>query len=172
MFSLMVLLFTVLPAVEIFLLFKIGGEIGALNTFMVVIITGFLGAYFAKSEGLAILSKLQEKVNRGEAPTDQIIQGLMVFAGGLLLLTPGFMTDFFGFSLVMPGPRHILLVFVKKLVEKAIANGNINFSNINVQSGGFHYSKGFGSSHDQSQDNMHIGDEVEPGVFEAEFKEK
>ena len=97
----------------------------------------------------------------------------MIFAGGLLLLTPGFMTDVFGFSLVMPGPRHLLLVFVKKAVEKAIASGKVNFSNVNMGGGAFYYSSGgFRSSQENQQSQTHIGEEVEPGVFEAEYKEK
>ena len=88
----------------------------------------FLGASLAKSQGMQILMRMQNDMGKGSIPGNQIIHGLMVFAGGLLLLTPGFMTDIFGFSLVMPGPRHILIIWVRKLIENAMKSGNINFS--------------------------------------------
>jgi len=169
MFQILLLLFTVVPAVEIFLLFSIGGEIGAFNTFMIVIITGFLGAALAKSQGLQILQKLQTQMQSGELPTDQIIQGLMVFAGGLLLLTPGFMTDIFGFCLVMPGPRHILMIWVKKMVEKSIKSGNVQFfrmGSMGAQGTTFHYTQ---STQDDFRSNQVIDDD---NIIEADFKHK
>ena len=113
MFLPLLFLFTVLPAIEIYLLFKIGGEIGAGNTFLIIVTTGVVGAALAKSQGIAILNQIQQEMNKGGIPGKAIIHGLMVFAGGLLLLTPGFLTDIIGFSLVIPGPRHILYVWVK-----------------------------------------------------------
>jgi UPF0716 protein FxsA len=124
MLPLLILLFTVVPALELYLLFAIGAKIGGLNTILVIITTGILGAALAKSQGLQILRNIQDQANRGELPGDQIIQGLMVFAGGLLLLTPGFMTDVIGFSLVLPGTRHLLMVLVKKMLHNSIQNGN------------------------------------------------
>ncbi|MBT4792097.1 MAG: FxsA family protein [Halobacteriovoraceae bacterium] len=129
MFGLLVILFTVVPAIEIYLLFKIGAQIGGGNTFLIIIVTGILGASLAKSQGLSILNKIQNDVNKGALPGNHIIQGLMVFAGGLLLLTPGFMTDIIGFALVLPGTRHLLLVWVKKMIERAMKSGNLNFQN-------------------------------------------
>jgi UPF0716 protein FxsA len=177
MFPILILLFTVVPAIEIFLLFQIGGEIGGINTLIVIISTGIIGASLAKSQGLHILMKIQESTQRGEVPGNQIIQGLMVFAGGLLLLTPGFLTDIFGFSLVMPGTRHLLMIWVKKVLENAMKSGNINFKSFGqgAQSG-FSYTSGQSSNGQNSfqnlkQDNQaHSNDEIPPGVFEAEFK--
>lgn len=140
MFGILVFLFTVIPALEIFLLFKIGAQIGGFNTVFIVIATGIIGASLAKSQGLSILMKIQNEVNKGGVPGNAIIQGLMVFAGGLLLLTPGFMTDIFGFSLVMPGPRHLLMFWVKKLVVKAMQNGNLNFQSFGSNGRGGFYS--------------------------------
>lgn len=184
MFGLLVFLFTVIPAVEIFLLFKIGAQIGGLNTFMVVIVTGVLGAALAKSQGLSILMQIQEKSARGELPGDQIIQGLMVFAGGILLITPGFMTDIVGFSLVLPGTRHLLSSFVKGAVEKGMKNGNFQFQSFgtNGRGGGFY---SYTSTHTQSygeqdmhnpfeefQTNSQDYVENDDNVIEAEFKRK
>ena len=141
MFPGLVFLFTVVPALELYLLFTIGSEIGALNTIMIIILTGVVGASLARSQGFSILMKIQNEFNQGGIPGKEIIHGLMVFAGGLLLLTPGFMTDILGFCLVFPGTRHILFVFVHKLVMNALKNGNIRFNSFGSQSAkGFYYS--------------------------------
>ena len=177
MFGILVFLFTVVPAVEIFLLFKIGGQIGGFNTFLIVILTGIVGASLAKTQGLSILLKIQERTNQGELPGDQIIQGLMVFAGGLLLLTPGFATDILGFSLVMPGTRHLLLIWVRKMVEKAMVNGNFQFKTFNAGSrGGGFYSYTSTSSHSQHnpfEEFSTKGDtQIEGDTIEAEYTVK
>lgn len=167
MFPILVLLFTVIPAIEIFLLFQIGAMIGGINTLLVVISTGIIGASLAKSQGIQILSKIQENTSRGELPADQIIQGLMVFAGGLLLLTPGFATDFFGLSLVMPGTRHLLMIWVKKAIQKAMASGNFQFQSFGSSSKG---TGGFYSYSSHSSTRQNVSEEIAPGVFEAEYK--
>jgi len=163
-------LFTVVPAVEIYLLFKIGGSIGAFNTVFIVIITGIVGASLAKSQGLSILMKIQGELNKGGMPANQIIHGLMVFAGGLLLLTPGFMTDIFGLSLVLPGTRHVLMVFVKKMIEEAMKNGNFNFQTFG-QTGGFEHPQTH-ESHTQYETESQPQSHLDGDVFEADFTKK
>lgn len=131
MFGLLVLLFTVIPAIEIYLLINIGGQIGGFNTLLIVIITGIVGAALAKSQGLLILTKIQNDLQKGQLPADQITQGLLVFAGGILLLTPGFLTDFLGLSMVFPGTRMLIMIFAKKHFEKMLKSGNIQFYSFN-----------------------------------------
>ena len=109
MFSILVLLFTIVPAAELYLLFSVGSEIGILNTVSIIILTGVVGAYLAKSQGLSIIYRLQKELNEGKMPAEQIFHGLIVFGGGLLLLTPGFMTDILGFCMVIPGTRHLII---------------------------------------------------------------
>ena len=173
MLGLLFLLFTVVPALELYLLLEIGDAIGGFNTILLIIFTGIVGAALAKSQGLSILAKIQNQMNTGELPADQIIQGLMVFAGGLLLITPGIMTDVFGFSLVLPGTRHILMVFVKNALERAIKNGNVQFSTFGASSGsgragGFHYT----SHHADFSDEPKQEKPIQPGVIEAEYTRK
>lgn len=175
MFQILVLLFTVIPAIEIYLLFSIGGQIGGLNTLIVVILTGIIGAGLAKSQGLAIIQKIQGDLNSGAIPTDQFVHGLLVFGGGLLLLTPGFLTDILGISMVFPGTRHAIAVFLKKWFEKAIASGSVQFSTFGAGSGGFsgnfstqgryNVDEGFQKSQNQTR-------QVGPDTFEAEFKKE
>ena len=132
MLPILTLLFIIIPAIEIYLLFEIGGLIGGFNTFLVIVSTGIIGATLAKSQGISILMKIQNEVNKGALPGNQIIQGLMVFAGGLLLLTPGFLTDVVGFLLILPGSRHILMFWVKKIIDQAMVQGNFQFQSFSV----------------------------------------
>ena len=159
MFGILFLLFTVIPALELFFLFKVGSIIGGMNTVFIVIITGIVGAAFAKSQGLSILAKIQNETQKGKIPGDEIIQGLMIFAGGILLITPGFMTDIFGLSLVMPGTRHLLTSMAKALVLKGMKNGNVQFYSTNT---------GFYSQTKQYHSDSHL----DSNTFEAEFTEK
>ncbi len=125
MFGILVLLFTALPALEFYLLFKIGGNIGALNTLGLIILTGIVGAYLAKREGLEILYRAQDQLQKGVLPGKEISHGFLVFGGGLLLLTPGFITDILGLSMVIPGTRHLIVILFQKWLSKAIEKGNV-----------------------------------------------
>jgi UPF0716 protein FxsA len=128
MFLPMFILFTGVPALELYLLFKVGAEIGALNTIWVIIGTGVLGAALAKSQGLSLINSIQRELNAGNIPAKEIIQGFCVFGGGLLLLTPGFMTDIIGFCMILPGPRNGMAYLLKKWFEKAAKSDNVHFS--------------------------------------------
>lgn len=156
MFAILLLLFTVIPAIEIFLFIEIGARIGAFETFIIVMTTGVVGAALAKSEGFSILSKLQSQLQSGQMPADTIVQGLMIFAGGLLLITPGFLTDIVGLCMVFPGTRHLLLIFVKKHINKAMQSGHVHF-----------YTSGF--SYRSSQSNNRPQD-FKANTFEADFE--
>ena len=99
----------------------------------------------------------------------------MVFAGGLLLLTPGFMTDIVGFALVLPGTRHLLMVWVKKMIEHAMKSGNIHFQTFGASNGnGSFYSYTSTQTYGQNpfEEEKKINQEVSPGVFEAEYHKK
>ena len=125
MFNTLLLLFTLVPVIEIFLLIQIGGAIGGINTLLIILATGAVGAALAKSQGLSILNSIQNEMTRGKIPTTEIIHGLMVFGGGLLLLTPGILTDVLGLSMVIPIGRFFWVNLAKKWFEHAIKNGNI-----------------------------------------------
>jgi UPF0716 protein FxsA len=172
MFGLLVLLFTVIPALEIYLLITIGGIIGGLNTILVVVLTGIFGAALAKTQGLAIIYHVQKDLAEGKIPTDQIFHGLLVFGGGLLLLTPGFLTDALGFLMVVPGSRHLIVLQMKAWFKKAVASGNIHFASFGQsKAGGFQSYTFYSSSDFHSKPNSQ--DQIDPhNTIEAEFKEK
>ncbi|ADU65171.1 FxsA cytoplasmic membrane protein [Desulfurispirillum indicum S5] len=99
------LLFIVIPLVELFLLLRVGAIIGALNTIALVIITAAVGAYYARSEGMSVVYRMQQMTARGEVPTVELVDALMIFGGGALLLTPGFLTDALGLACILPMTR-------------------------------------------------------------------
>lgn len=105
MFWKLLLAFTVIPAVELYLLVSIGQWIGPLATVLLIVLTGLLGAALAKQEGVAVLKQLREGLGNGLPPAAHVVEGVMVLAGGLLLLTPGLLTDIAGFSLILPLTR-------------------------------------------------------------------
>jgi len=108
MFVRLLLVFTIVPAVELYLLITIGQWIGPLATVGVIVLTGMLGAAFAKREGLAVIAQLREGAAKGIPPATSLVEGLMVLVGGALLLTPGVMTDVLGFTLILPWTRPVI----------------------------------------------------------------
>jgi UPF0716 protein FxsA len=118
MFVNLLLLFTIVPVVELFVLIKIGSHIGTMNTIALIILTGIIGASFAKSQGAQIIYEIRTALNQGQIPGKELLQGAMILAGGILLLTPGFITDLVGFSLLFPITRlfytNMALSYIKK----------------------------------------------------------
>ncbi|MCB9678427.1 MAG: FxsA family protein [Alphaproteobacteria bacterium] len=104
----LILAFTVIPAVELFLLLQIGAWLGPWQTFLIVVGTGTLGAWLAKREGLGVLSQLSEELRNGLPPGSRLAEGVLVLAGGLLLITPGVLTDLAGFLFIAPPTRRWL----------------------------------------------------------------
>jgi UPF0716 protein FxsA len=118
MFINLLLMFTIVPVLELFVLIEVGGHIGTMNTIALIILTGIIGASFAKSQGAQIIHEIRRALNRGQMPGKELLQGAMILAGGILLLTPGFITDLVGFSLLFPLTRlfytRVALSYIKK----------------------------------------------------------
>ncbi len=126
MFLSLLLLFTLVPVIELMILLEVGEKIGALQTIGFVIFTGFAGAYLAKTQGRNIFDEFQACLKRNEIPTDPLFHGFLILVGGLLLLTPGFITDALGFSMVLPLFRHSWVVVIKQMFLKAMKSGKFN----------------------------------------------
>jgi len=125
MFIRLLLLFTLVPLIELALLIEIGQEIGLWNTIAIVVLTGFIGAALARSEGFGIISRIQNELASGQLPGDSLIDGALVLAGALLLLTPGLITDAFGFALLLPFSRAFVKIYLKKYFRQKINSGEI-----------------------------------------------
>ena len=99
------LAFTLIPLVEIYLLIKLGQNFGAITSILLVIFTGILGAYLARMEGLRTLFRIQETMREGRMPGEELLDALLIAIAGLVLITPGFITDVAGFLLLFPFTR-------------------------------------------------------------------
>ena len=108
------LLFIGIPAFEIFLMIKIGGEIGALNTVALIFLTAIIGVYYARIQGLQTLRSGITNLYQNKVPVYELISGASIAIAALLLIIPGFFTDALGFILLFPFTRSMLFKLVFK----------------------------------------------------------
>jgi UPF0716 protein FxsA len=104
----LLILFTVVPIVELLLLIKLGEVVGFWPTVALVIGTGALGAFLTRLEGLRVLRQVQTEFAEGRVPTDRLLDGLLILLAGAVLLTPGLLTDALGFFLLIPPGRRLV----------------------------------------------------------------
>ncbi len=121
----LLLVFTLVPMLELYLLIKVGQFIGAFNTVLCIILTGILGAIAAKNEGLRVLKKFQEDISSLRVPQDIILDGMLILAGGILLITPGFITDLLGFLLVLPFTRPFFRSYLERKIRRLLEEESI-----------------------------------------------
>ena len=119
------LIFIGLPALEIFLMIKIGGQVGALNTLALIFLTAIIGIYFAKLQGIKTLKTGMVNLYQNKMPVFEIMSGASIAIAAFLLIIPGFFTDFIGFLLLIPVTRKVLF----KLAFKNKSKVNIKSSN-------------------------------------------
>ena len=111
------LAFTIIPIIEIYLLIEIGSMFGALTAVTLVILTGFLGAFLARMQGLQTLYRIQESLREGRMPSGELLDALLIVIAGLVLLTPGFLTDSAGFLLLIPATRNFIKYWLQRQIE-------------------------------------------------------
>ena len=118
-------LIIVVPAIEIYLLIKIGGQIGALTTILLIFSTAILGVYYAKYEGLNTLKSGFSQLSKNETPAYEVFSGAAIAFAALLLIIPGFATDLLGFILILPVSRKFILSrFSKKFTKEKNEKNN------------------------------------------------
>jgi len=122
----LVLLFTVLPLGELYLLIQVGHVIGGLNTLGVVLFTGVVGAYLARMEGIRTLMRAQESVRQGMVPAEEMVDGLLIFMAGALLVTPGIITDSLGFLILFPPARRYFKIWLRRQFDRAVQHGSVH----------------------------------------------
>ncbi|HET7522167.1 MAG TPA: FxsA family protein [Bacillales bacterium] len=123
----LLLLLIIIPALEIGLLILSGSVIGVWQTVGLIILTGVTGAALARKQGAEVLRLAQVQIRNGDMPSEAILDGICVLVGGVLLLTPGFISDTAGFLLLIPQTRSVMKGVMKKVVRKMIRNGRISF---------------------------------------------
>ena len=115
------LIFICLPAFEIYLLIKVGGLIGAINTVALIFITAVIGVYFAKHQGMQTLKSGMVNLYQNKIPIYEMVSGASIAVAALLLIVPGFFTDFIGFLLLVPFTRKILFdLTLKNKTKKSV----------------------------------------------------
>ncbi|NRF26461.1 membrane protein FxsA [Vibrio coralliilyticus] len=161
MFPILLLMFIFVPIIEIGLFISVGGYLGLWPTIALVLITAFVGASLVRSQGLQTLMSVQNRLQQGELPAQQILEGVMLAVSGVLLLTPGFMTDALGMLVLLPAPRAAMAKYL--------------MSKMTVQSVGGGFQGGFGSGSfqqgpfDQDPFNQQSKD---GNTFEGEYERK
>ena len=123
-----ILIFILVPVAELGVLLFSGQTIGVWPTLILLIVTGLLGSYLAKKQGINTIRKVQEQIQFGRVPGNEILDGLCVLFGGILLLSPGFLTDILGLILLLPFTRTLIKPLILKLLRKWIDKNT--FTNI------------------------------------------
>ena len=120
--SAFLLLIILIPVIEIYLFIEIGGKIGALSTISLIFLTAFIGIYYAKYEGFNTLKSGMSQMMRNELPLYEIVSGAALAFAALLLIIPGFATDFIGFFMIFPPTRKIIFKKFSKKYSKKYSN--------------------------------------------------
>ena len=149
--ALLMCLFIVVPIAEISLLIKVGNSIGGWQTIGFVILTAILGAFLVRQQGLATLLNVQKETQAGRLPAMQIMEGVLLLFAGAVLLTPGFMTDALGFSLLVPRLRQSLIAWIAKQ--------------------GFVHAQTHTTYHQGAYSHSH-GHKNDPTIIEGEYKKR
>lgn len=163
MFPILLLAFIFVPIIEIGLFIQVGGFLGLWPTITLVLITAFVGASLVRSQGIQTLMSVQGRLEQGEIPAQQIFEGVMLAVAGVLLLTPGFMTDALGMLVLLPAPRAAIAKYLmSKMVVKTMHGGGFQggFSN---QGGPFEQDPFRRDPFDSQSDN---GNTFEGGEYE------
>lgn len=154
-------LFIALPIIELVVLIEVGSAIGALNTIGLVLLTAIIGAALLKKQGLATLTRANQRINSGEIPAREMAEGLILAFGGALLLTPGFITDAVGFLCLLPGSRHWL---VSQAMKRMVVQG---------QSSGFFFSAGgSGPFGGQGPGGHRTGRDADGDIIEGDYRDE
>lgn len=120
MFARLLLLFTLVPIIELALLIWVGQRIGTWPTVGIVLATGLLGAWLARREGVRAWREVRGAVGGGRMPAEAMLQALLILVGGTLLLTPGVLTDLLGFALLLPPSRAGIARIVRRRLEARV----------------------------------------------------
>lgn len=125
MFGKFLAAFVIIPLMELILLIKLGNIIGIWLTLLLVVFTGVAGVILARQQGFLLLYELRRVLDKGEMPGNQLLEGVLLLAGALLLLTPGLITDTAGFLLLLPVTRKAIREIIKESIWHYLKTGKI-----------------------------------------------
>ena len=127
-FSYLLAAFILLPIAELWLLFKVDAHLGLGATLLIVVVTGFVGAWLARAQGLMVMMQIQRDLNEGRMPAPRLLDGTMILVAGALLITPGLITDTVGFLLLVPSVRVLIKAWLRTKIEEKLKDGSMNVS--------------------------------------------
>ena len=125
MFGRLFILFTLVPLLELYLLIKVGSHLGAEATILLIVLTGGVGALMARMQGFQVIVQIRERLREGVLPADELLAGGLIVVGGLLLVTPGLLTDAVGLALLLPFVRSRVVVWIKDFMRRKIQDGHV-----------------------------------------------
>ncbi len=120
------LAFTLIPLIEIYLLVRVGSHIGAWSTVALVLGTGMAGAWLARAQGLSVMARIRENMSQGVPPTGELVDALLIFVAGVVLITPGLITDAVGLALLVPPVRRALKAWLTARFVQWSAQGRVH----------------------------------------------
>lgn len=120
------LLFVGLPLIELAILIQLGQWVGLLPTIGLVVLTGAVGAALARRQGFRVWLAIQDELRRGHMPVGGLMDGLLVLIGGIVLLTPGLITDILGLLLLLPGTRSAFRAYLRRRLERMLQSGQVS----------------------------------------------
>jgi UPF0716 protein FxsA len=130
----LILLFIVVLLAELFILIKIGSHIGGFNTILLVFMTAMLGAWLARRQGLRTLRQIQLSLSQGQIPAEELIDGVLILIGGILLVTPGMLTDLFALVLLFSPTRTYFKRWLRRRFDRMVAGREVR---LQYHRGGF-----------------------------------
>lgn len=125
MFMILLALFITVPLLELLVIIELGSRLGYDVTIMVLLLISVAGAALAKRQGYAVVARIQDELRFGKMPGDSLIDGAMILAGALLLLTPGYITDMIGLLLLLPPVRRVVRPFARRRLRRAVERKTI-----------------------------------------------
>ena len=127
-FTWLVTLFIAMPILELAVLLKVHQSLGLGNTLAIVIFTGVVGAVLARAQGLMVMTAIQRDLAEGRMPAPRLMDGVMILIAGVLLITPGLITDSAGFLLLLPPVRVSIRALLRQKLEEKLRNGSTNIT--------------------------------------------
>lgn len=121
------ILFTLFPILEILILMQISALMGPLSAIILVVGTGFAGASLAKIQGFQTISKIRDNMKQGIMPGDEVFDAFLILVAGILLITPGLISDVCGILLLVPGTRSKAKGFLVRLIDRGLKSGTLRF---------------------------------------------
>ena len=124
MFFYLLIIFIILPIIEISIFIQVGGFVGTFNTILIIFLTAAVGVYFVRQQGFRTFQKIAVELQNQQIPVQGMFDGLVILISGILLVTPGFLTDIIGFLGLIPQTRVFLLGIIKNLFLQRYSNAH------------------------------------------------